>query len=58
MERIRTTELAAQMGKRVRVSGWLNTLRRLGLFRDHRCANYPAPSRAGRWMPEQVRHNE
>lgn len=30
MERIRTTELAAQVGQRVRVSGWLNTLRRLG----------------------------
>src|SRR5690242_19282230 len=30
MERIRTTELAAQVGQRVQVSGWLNTLRRLG----------------------------
>lgn len=30
MERVRTTELAAQVGQRVRVSGWLNTLRRLG----------------------------
>lgn len=30
MERIRTTELAAHVGQRVRVSGWLNTLRRLG----------------------------
>jgi nondiscriminating aspartyl-tRNA synthetase len=30
MERIRTTELAAHVGERVRVSGWLNTLRRLG----------------------------
>src|SRR5258707_3548955 len=30
MERIRTTELAAHVGQRVQVSGWLNTLRRLG----------------------------
>lgn len=30
MERLRTTELAAHVGERVRVSGWLNTLRRLG----------------------------
>ncbi|HEX7736867.1 MAG TPA: aspartate--tRNA(Asn) ligase [Ktedonobacteraceae bacterium] len=30
MERLRTTELAAHVGQRVRVSGWLNTLRRLG----------------------------
>ena len=30
MERIRTTEIAAHVEERVRVSGWLNTLRRLG----------------------------
>lgn len=30
MERIRTTEVAAHVGERVRISGWLNTLRRLG----------------------------
>jgi nondiscriminating aspartyl-tRNA synthetase len=30
MERIRTTEIAAHVGERVRVAGWLNTLRRLG----------------------------
>ena len=30
MERLRTTELALHVGQRVRVSGWLNTLRRLG----------------------------
>jgi len=30
MERLRTTELAAHVGERVLVSGWLNTLRRLG----------------------------
>ncbi|HLI68670.1 MAG TPA: aspartate--tRNA(Asn) ligase, partial [Ktedonobacteraceae bacterium] len=30
MERLRTTELAAHVGERVRVSGWLNTIRRLG----------------------------
>jgi nondiscriminating aspartyl-tRNA synthetase len=30
MERIRTTEISAHVGERVRVSGWLNTLRRLG----------------------------
>ncbi len=30
MERIRTTEAAAHVGEQVLVSGWLNTLRRLG----------------------------
>jgi nondiscriminating aspartyl-tRNA synthetase len=30
MERLRITELAAHVGERVRVSGWLNTIRRLG----------------------------
>ncbi|MBV8695095.1 MAG: aspartate--tRNA(Asn) ligase, partial [Ktedonobacteraceae bacterium] len=30
MERIRTTEVAAHVGERVQVAGWLNTLRRLG----------------------------
>ena len=30
MERIRTTEVAAHVGEHVQVSGWLNTLRRLG----------------------------
>ena len=30
MERIRTTEMAAHVGERVRVSGWLNARRRLG----------------------------
>jgi nondiscriminating aspartyl-tRNA synthetase len=30
LERIRTTEVAAHVGERVQVAGWLNTLRRLG----------------------------
>ncbi|GCE18887.1 aspartate--tRNA(Asn) ligase [Dictyobacter kobayashii] len=30
MERIRTTEVATRVGKRVRVAGWLHSLRRMG----------------------------